>query len=125
MNSEQQTQGCFTAISGFLILGFVFVGGWLQYGDFGAALWLASLWIVLSLASLIGLIPVAGPFLYWKVAMTSVLPAILNASGITTSWLTTLILSLGLAGSIYWTICGIGIVLALVAALWQTASEAA
>lgn len=106
MYSNSQAQGCST-MSGILTIVFMFVGGWAAYGSIGAGFWSVLLWLALSLTALVGFIPIAGPFVYWNLATTSVLPALLAAAGLSTSWVTTAALWLGLICSIFWSLISV------------------
>ncbi len=113
MQTNQETYGCLNIGFGFLTLFFVFIAGWLVYGSLGAAFWVVLLWMAIGLATLAGFVPLIGPYLYWKLATVYVLPAILGAAGIPTSWLTTGGLWLGLFSSVMWTLSGLAIVLSI------------
>jgi len=96
-NHLNQEYGCWKII---LMLG-VFILGWIVYGSVSAGFWSVFILILLDLTALIGLVPIAGPYLYWKVATTSVLPIALEMANLRESWLTTLALWFGLIASIF------------------------
>lgn len=112
MQTNQETYGCLNVGFGFLTLCFVFIASWLVYGSLGAAFWIVLLWMAIGLVALAGFIPLIGPYLYWQLATVYVLPTILGAADISTSWLTTGGLWFGLFTSVMWTLASLAIFIA-------------
>jgi hypothetical protein len=84
-------QGCNLARSGCGCLTTLAVPilGWLVYGSLGAAFWSYLLFFALSIIALLGIVPVAGPFFYWNIVNDTVMPGIMEAGHLTSTWLTT------------------------------------
>ncbi len=114
MNSSQN-YGCASTGCGLVVLVVAVVAGWLVYGSLGAGFWMGLLWIALGLTALVGLVPVAGPFLYWRLATGSVMPALMASFGLTSTWLTSAALWLCLFASIFWTIVAVVVLVTIVA----------
>jgi hypothetical protein len=64
----------FGTIDGSTIALFAFLTGWFVYGGLNPALALLALAAIIALTSLIGIIPIAGPILYWFLVKRQVLP---------------------------------------------------
>jgi hypothetical protein len=96
-----------------IILGFVlFVCAWCIYGFKGALLVSLILCFLTNLAALTGLVPVGGPFIYWWLEKTFVIPTFFDwFSFIEPSWIITIIFWGGLAASLFYTILSCSLIL--------------
>ncbi|MFN8472534.1 MAG: hypothetical protein U0822_10115 [Anaerolineae bacterium] len=116
---SNESQGCLNVGCGMVLAVLAFAVGCLVYGTLTGGLWTMLLWVATGFTSVVGLIPLAGPFLYWKLASESVMPSIIAAGGLYESWLTSVIFWVGLAGSVVWTITAIVLGFSFVAALTE------
>jgi hypothetical protein len=53
---------------------FAFLTGWFIYGGLNPALALLAFAVIITITSMIGIIPIAGPALYWFLAKKQVIP---------------------------------------------------
>lgn len=60
---------------------FAFLIGWFVYGGFYPALYLFVFSIIIALISMVGIIPVAGPFIYWFLVRRDIVPRAVNKLG--------------------------------------------
>ena len=61
-------------IDGSTIALFAFLTGWFVYGGLQPALALLALAVIITLTSIVGVVPLAGPVVYWFLAKNHVLP---------------------------------------------------
>jgi hypothetical protein len=115
-NQNSASNGCSNIFSGVVSLGIAFVAGWSVYQSPNAGFWSAVLWLCLCTTALLGFIPIAGPFIYWKIACAYIIPSILHAAGLQGSWLTTLGLWLGLIASTLFSIASLYLCMAFIGA---------
>jgi hypothetical protein len=103
-------------IDGSTIALFAFLTGWFVYGGFQSALALLALAVIITITSLVGIVPLAGPVGYWFLAKNYVLPMaiqwVTNISDTMTAenavnWPIDVIFYIGLANAILGTIVAI------------------
>lgn len=88
--------------------------GWIVYGSLEAALWVYLLGVALGLISFVGFVPIGGPFIYWNLANNVIMPRIMEAGHLTSTWVTTGILWLALIASIGYTIIACGGIITII-----------
>jgi len=103
-------------IDGSTIALFAFLTGWFVYGGFQSALALLALAVIITITSVVGIVPLAGPVGYWFLAKNYVLPMaiqwVTNISDTMTAenavhWPIDVIFYIGLANAILGTIVAI------------------
>lgn len=74
------------------------------YGGLAGVFAIAILCVLLSIASLLGLFPIAGVIVFWYVATQRIFPFVFDLTKIIPTWLTDIIFALYLIVSIIYTI---------------------
>lgn len=109
----------FGTMDGSLIALFAFLTGWFVYGGLSSAFALLALAVIITITSVVGFIPIAGPVLYWFICKRYALPTgiqwITNISDTVTAenaikWPVDVIFYIGLANAILATIVTVFII---------------
>lgn len=90
---------------------FAFLIGWFVYGGFYPALYLFAFSIIIALISIVGIVPIAGPFIYWFLVKREIVPRALNKLGEAIdsfiAWPADILFYIGLANAILATLVSI------------------
>jgi hypothetical protein len=84
-------------IDGSTIALFAFLTGWFVYGGLHPALALLALAIIIALTSVVGVVPLAGPVVYWFLAKNHVLPMAIQ-------WVTNISDTMTAENAVHWPI---------------------
>jgi len=98
-------------IDGSTIALFAFVTGWFVYGGLNPAFGMLAFAAIITVASIMGIIPLAGPFAYWFLVRRDILPRAIGRLGefidSFETWPVDVIFYIGLANAILATLVSI------------------